>query len=92
MPESTSVLLKLIDFVLVWMKCKCDTIQATRKYMYLTLLPKIPLILNLGFPILFISKIDEATSKTEQKKNISKKPLPVTTSKYMYNCVHKDYS
>ena len=30
----------------------------------------------------FISKIDQATSKAEQKKKISKKPLPVTTSKY----------
>jgi len=38
------------------------------------------------------TKIDEATSKADQKKKISKKPLPVTTSKYMYNCVHKDYS
>ena len=29
-----------------------------------------------------MSKIDEATSKAEQKNKISKKPLPVTTSKY----------
>jgi len=31
---------------------------------------------------LFNSKIDEATSKADQKKKISKKPLPVTTRKY----------
>ena len=31
---------------------------------------------------LFTSKIDEATSKGDQKKKISKKPVPVTTSKY----------
>ena len=41
---------------------------------------KILVTLNLGFPI--YSKIDEATSKADQKKKISKKPLPVITSKY----------
>lgn len=31
---------------------------------------------------LFTSKIDEGTSKADQKKTTSKKPVPVTTSKY----------
>jgi len=33
------------------------------------------------------TKIDEATSKADQKKKISKKPLPVTTSIF-FNLIH----